>query len=256
MESIMINTNILYPSPNRNIIDAAGSFSIIEYVQDISTSVSEAQTAFFASQMNIRKRQVMATLNGTGIVLQSGAMQMTMGSIEAATNIKGAGDMVKKLVGSKVTGESVIKPRYSGYGLLVTEPTYRYILLEDVANWNGQMIIDDGLFLACESTVDLGVVARSTLSSAVLGNEGLFNTVLKGAGIVALESPVPREELIEVVLENDVLKIDGNMAIAWSGSLKFTVERTTKTLIGSAASKEGLVNVYRGSGRVLIAPVS
>ena len=45
------------------------------------------------------------------------------------------------------------------------------------------------------------------------------------------------------------------MAIAWSDSLKFTVERSTKTLVGSAVSGEGLVNVYRGTGRVLIAPV-
>jgi hypothetical protein len=35
------------------------------------------------------------------------------------------------------------------------------------------------------------------------------------------------------------------MAIAWSASLEFTVERTTKTLVGSAASGEGLVNVYQ-----------
>ena len=37
--------------------------------------------------------------------------------------------------------------------------------------------------------------------------------------------------------------------------LDFTVERSGKTLVGSAASGEGLVNVYRGTGRVLLAPV-
>ena len=56
-------------------------------------------------------------------------------------------------------------------------------------------------------------------------------------------------------LENDVLKIDGNMAIAWSDSLDFTVERSGKSLIGSAASGEGLVNVYRGTGKVLMCPL-
>ena len=46
------------------------------------------------------------------------------------------------------------------------------------------------------------------------------------------------------------------MAIAWSGSLDFTVERSGKSLdFGSAASGEGLVNVYRGTGKVLMAPV-
>ena len=60
---------------------------------------------------------------------------------------------------------------------------------------------------------------------------------------------------MEITLDNDVLKVDGNMAIAWSGSLEFTVERSGKTLVGSAASGEGLVNVYRETGRVLLAPV-
>ena len=94
-----------------------------------------------------------------------------------------------------------------------------------------------------------------TLSSAVLGQEGLFNTALSGEGVVVLESPVPAEELIVVDLKDDVLKIDGNMAIAWSNTLKFTVEKTTKSLVGSAASGEGFVNVYRGTGRVMLAPV-
>jgi len=58
-----------------------------------------------------------------------------------------------------------------------------------------------------------------------------------------------------IVKGNDVLKVDGNFAIAWSGSLEFTVERSGKTLIGSAASGEGLVNVYRGTGKVLMAPI-
>ena len=66
---------------------------------------------------------------------------------------------------------------------------------------------------------------------------------------------VPREELIAIDLENDTVKIDGSYAIAWSAGLQFTVERTTKTLVGSAASGEGLVNVYRGTGRILMAPV-
>ena len=91
-------------------------------------------------------------------------------------------------------------------------------------------------------------------SSAVAGKEGLFNLCLSGSGIAILESPVPRDELIEFNLQDDEVKIDGNMAIAWSNSLKFTVERSSKSLMGSAVSGEGLVNVYRGTGRILMAP--
>ena len=117
------------------------------------------------------------------------------------------------------------------------------------------VVLDDGLFLACESQLSLKAVMRSNLSSAVAGGEGLFNLGISGNGVLAIESACPREELIEITLENDVLKVDGNFAIAWSNSLEFTVERSGKTLIGSAASGEGLVNVYRGTGKVLLAPV-
>ena len=122
--------------------------------------------------------------------------------------------------------------------------------------WNGSVVLDDGLFLACESSLKQKAVMRSNFSSAVAGNEGLFNLGVQGNGVLCLESPCPKEELIEIELENDVIKIDGNMAIAWSGSLEFTVERSGKSLVGSAASGEGLVNVYRGTGKVLLAPVS
>ena len=118
------------------------------------------------------------------------------------------------------------------------------------------MTIEDGMFLACDANVKSKVVARKNLSSAVLGSEGLFNLSLQGNGVAALESNVPEDELIEVILENDELKIDGNLAVCWSSNLEFTVERSTKTLVGSAISGEGLVNVYRGTGRVLMCPVA
>ena len=90
--------------------------------------------------------------------------------------------------------------------------------------------------------------------SSLLGGKGLFNLSLVGKGFCALESFVPREELFEFTLENDVVKIDGNMAVCWSGTLDFTVERSSKSLLGSMVNGEGLVNVYRGTGKILMAP--
>ena len=206
--------------------------------------------------MNVRRRQVICDVSKANITLLAGAMQWMVGDVKATTGIKGVGDLFGKAVRGKVTGESAIKPEYTGTGTLVLEPTFKHLLLVDVAEWNGSIVLDDGLFLACDAQLKHKAVMRSNFSSAVAGNEGLFNLGIVGNGILCLESPVPREELVEITLDNDVLKIDGNMAIAWSGSLDFTVERSGKSLIGSAASGEGLVNVYRGSGKVLLAPVS
>ena len=237
-------------------LESRGAFTVVEYLWDLSVSPSSAQTAYYCNEMNVRKRQVICDLSKASITLQAGAMQWTAGNVNATTGLKGVGDLFGKAVRGKVTGESAIKPEYTGDGILVTEPTYRYILLEDLNDWNGSIVLDDGLFLASESTLKHKAVMRSNFSSAVAGGEGLFNLGLTGSGVVCLESNSPREELIEITLQNDVLKIDGNMAIAWSGSLEFTVERSGKTLLGSAASGEGLVNVYRGTGKVLLAPVA
>lgn len=252
----MVSTNIFAQSETRNIVSRLGCFSVLEYARDISVRPETAQTAYFMGKMGVRKRQVIASLNQEGVILQAGAMQMTTGDVSINTNVQGAGDLLKKFVGSKVTNESAIKPRYHGTGLVVFEPTYKYILLEDLAKWNGAVTIEDGLFLACSDTVQMKVTSRANLSSAALGGEGLFNNTLYGTGIAVLESPVPAEELLVFDLQNDCLKIDGNMAIAWSQTLQFTVEKSTRSIMGSAASGEGLVNVFRGTGRVLVAPVA
>ena len=232
-----------------------GPFTVVEYQRDLSVLPMDAQLAYYCNEMNVRKRQVICDLSKANITLQAGAMQWMVGNVNATTGIKGVGDLFSKAMRGKVTGESAIKPEYTGDGLLVLEPTYKHIILMDVAEWNGSVVLDDGMFLACDSNLKHKAVMRSNLSSAEAGGEGLFNLGVMGEGVLCLESQCPREELVEITLHNDVLKIDGNMAVAWSGSLEFTVERSGKSLIGSAASGEGLVNVYRGSGKVLMAPV-
>ena len=238
------------------VLGNLGAFTVIQYERDLSVTPVTAQNAFFSAQMNVKRRQLVCDLSKGAVTVQSGAMQWMVGNVNATTGLHGVGDLFGKAIRGKVTGESAIKPEYTGTGKLVLEPTYKYLLLMNTEEWGGSVVLEDGLFLACESTLKQKAVMRSNISSAVAGGEGLFNLSLNGTGTFCIESNCPREELIEIVLDNDVVKIDGNMAIAWSGSLEFSVERSGKTLIGSAASGEGLVNVYRGTGKVLLAPVA
>lgn len=238
------------------ILAEQGPFQVIEYQRDLSVTPNSAITAFYCSQMNVKKRQVVCDLQQANITIQAGAMQWMLGDVKATTGLKGVGDFLSKTMRGSVTGESAIKPEYTGSGILVLEPTYKHLILMDVADWGGSIVLDDGLFLACDSQLKHKAVMRSNFSSAVAGGEGLFNLSLNGNGVCCLECACPKEELIEVTLQNDVLKIDGNYAIAWSGSLDFTVERSGKSLLGSAASGEGLVNVYRGTGKVLMMPTA
>ena len=243
---------------NRKFIKSIGNFHVLEYMQDASVSPMNAMNEYFMSKMGVRRRQVVIDIDKDhSAIIQAGAMQWMGGNVQATSGVKGIGDLLGKAIKGAVTKETAVKPEYVGEGCLVLEPTYKYIILADIGKWGpAGMTIEDGMFLACDANVNSKVVARKSLSSAVLGSEGLFNLSLHGNGVAALESNVPEDELIEVILENDELKIDGNLAVCWSSNLEFTVERSTKTLVGSAVSGEGLVNVYRGTGRVLMCPVA
>ena len=243
---------------NRKFAKSIGNFHVLEYVQDASVSPMNAMNEYFMSKMGVRRRQVVIDIDKDhSAIIQAGAMQWMGGNVRATSGVKGIGDFLGKAIKGAVTKETAVKPEYVGEGCLVLEPTYKYIILADIGKWGpAGMTIEDGMFLACDANVKSKIVARKNLSSAVLGSEGLFNLSLQGNGVAALESNIPEDELIEVILENDELKIDGNLAVCWSSNLEFTVERSTKTLVGSAVSGEGLVNVYRGTGRVLMCPVA
>lgn len=251
----MVKVKNLLENENIQIVEQQGNIRILEYVKDLSVRPDNAIMAYYASAMNVHKRQVLIELKNDAYTLSAGAMQWMAGNVRAVADVKGIGDFFGKAIKGAVTKESGVKPRYEGQGYLMLEPTYRHLFIENVANWDGGIVLEDGLFIACESKVEQKVIARSNLSSATLGNEGLFNLVLRGNGLAVLESPVPRAELVEVELVDDEIRIDGNHAICWSGSLDFRVEKSTKSLVGSAVSGEGLVNVYRGTGKVLMALV-
>lgn len=206
-QSLLNNTNV-------QVTSALGGMQVLEYVQDMSVSPSTSKLQYYMSRMNVNKRQLLLNLNGNGYTVQAGAMQWTAGQIQMESGVKGVGGFLSGMAKAAVTKETVAKPIYTGYGQVMLEPTYRHILLTNLQEWGGSVVLDDGLFLACDNTVTQKVVARSNLSSAVFGREGLFNLSLNGTGICALESIVPRNEIIEVVLDNDMMKIDGNMAIA------------------------------------------
>lgn len=250
----MFNIQNLTNNENIQVVNQLGPFQVLEHKYDLSVNPVTAMDAFYAAQMNVRRRQLLCHLSMAPVTVQAGAMQWMIGNVQANTGIKGVGDLLGKAFRGAVSKESTIKPEYVGDGMLCLEPTFKHLILMDLREWGGAVVLDDGLFLACDARIQQSISARSNLSSAIAGGEGLFNLALQGQGVVCLESGCPREELVEFELNNDCLKIDGNFAVAWSQSLQFTVERSTQSLIGSAASGEGLVNVYRGSGKVLMRP--
>lgn len=180
------------------ILKQMGPFTVVEYLRDLSVTPMTAEVSYFSNLMNVRKRQVICNLAVSPVTVQSGSMQWMIGNVNATTGIKGVGDLFSKAVRGKVTGESAIKPEYTGNGQMILEPTYKHIILLNLEEWNGSIVLDDGLFLACESKLQQKAVMRTNISSAIAGNEGLFNLGILGNGVLCIESPCPEEELIEI----------------------------------------------------------
>ena len=48
---------------NRKFVKTVNNFHVLEYIQDASVSPMNAQTEYFMSQMNVRRRQIVSTRN-------------------------------------------------------------------------------------------------------------------------------------------------------------------------------------------------
>lgn len=226
---------------------------ILEYQKLLGlTSTTMAQRVYFMEKQNIRVRQIALYLNNEKVTIERGAMSYFQGNLQMVSGVT-LGNAIGRFVRGAVTGEQMAQPEYTGTGMLVLEPSFKHFLVLQLAPGES-IIVDDGMFYCAQGSVTVRTVAQKNVSSALLGGETLFQQMLTGPGLVILESLVPMEEIDVIDLNNDVMKVDGNFAVLRSSTLEFTVERSAKTLVGSAVSGEGLVNVYRGTGQIWLAP--
>lgn len=252
-----------------NMSKAIGTRSNIEVIQSVSyngvkvdvleyqkllgvQNLNMVSKMWFMEQQNVKVRQLVAYINNDAVRIEAGAMSYFQGPLEMVSGVT-VSNAIGKMLKGKLTGESVAQPIYRGNGMLVLEPSFRHFIpfTLDVGE---TVIVDKGMFYLTSESVKVQAAIQKNLSSGLLGNEGWFQIALTGPGVVILECDVPICEIDIINLNNDVLKVDGSFAVLRSGSLEFSVERSAKTLIGSAVSGEGLVNVYRGTGQVWLAP--
>lgn len=218
-----------------------------------STNYNVAQALWFMHDANIRCRQLAIYILNSGVKIEAGAMSYFQGPLEMTTGINSAGKLVSQAFTSKLTGERLAMPEYKGSGILVLEPSFNHYFIGELEQGES-IIVDKGLFYAASTTVEVAPVIAGKASAALLGGEGIFQQKITGPGMIVLQLPVPMMEINKIRLNNDVLKVDGNFAVLRSAGIDFSVERSAKTLVGSAVSGEGLVNVYRGTGEVWLAP--
>jgi uncharacterized protein (AIM24 family) len=199
---------------------------------------------FYIKQQNLLN-YVEVILHNDSVRTEAGALRYYQGPIEMKSKMPSVGGFIK----SRLSGEKVFRPVFSGTGKLVLEPSFQEYYQLDLEDET--MILDRGAFWACDNEVEADIKVNK-ISTSVFSGEGLIQTVVKGRGTVIIQAPGP----IEVIdLRNDRLVVDGNFAVARSASLDFSVQQSSRSLLGTVTSGEILVNVLQGTGRVYLAPI-
>jgi uncharacterized protein (AIM24 family) len=192
-------------------------------------------------------RLVKVTLQNEMVRTESGALYYMRGPITMESKGPSVGGLFKALA----TGESIFRPTYTGTGELFLEPTFGGYHVFDVGGktW----ILEDGAYWASEAGVQVEAFREKALT-ALKSGEGFmdFQTKISGQGKVVVQAQGPVEPL---QLDKDKLVVDGKYVLAREASLSYSVQRATKSLLGSMTSGEGLVRSYEGSGMVLMAPM-
>ena len=237
-----------------NEMENDSKFQILQYENlEGATDIDTAFGLNIMKENGIKLKQIRILLDDSVVKLEAGALSYMKGDIISQQDkIGGVLGLGKKIISSKLTGESIFKPCYKGTGEIFLEPSFGHFALIELED--DEIIVGDGMFYACEDDVEVGITMQRNLSSSILGKEGLYHTKLSGSGIVALEIPVPESEIFKCVLIDDTLKVDGDFAILRTGNIEYSVEKSSKSIVGSLTSGEGFVNVYRGSGEVWLSP--
>jgi uncharacterized protein (AIM24 family) len=220
--------------------------------QDIPT----AEALFMANQAGIRLKHVRIRLHNATAILESGALYFMKGNIKIdakAGGSGGIGGIAKGLASKVLANETFFRPQYSGTGEIYLEPSFSHFITIKLQE-KQSLIVEKGMFFCSEGSVSVSVELNKAVSVGVLGGEGWFQTKVTGPGVCVLASPVPASEILCYELANETLQVDGNFALMRTESVKFSVKKSTRSLLGTVASGEGLLQTFEGSGKVWIAP--
>ncbi|MEI7668624.1 MAG: AIM24 family protein [Pseudomonadota bacterium] len=185
------------------------------------------------------------TLNNESVRVESGAGRYWRGNINMTNPMPSVGGMLK----SAITGNKIFRPVFEGTGTLMLNPRFHeFVEIELTGN---KVVLERGAYWASDMGIEVDAFVNS-MSAGLFSGEGFIQTAVSGVGKVIASSPGP----IEIVdLKNERLVLDGAVAVARSSGLKYSVQKSSRSLIGSMASGEGFVQVIEGTGRVFLSSV-
>ena len=258
------------PEPPFRVVETvtrgATTFELLEYgALAGSEPIGAVERLYALNRAGARLRQLRVRLTDDAVRTEPGALQFLKGHVtmESTTGAGGGlGGLMRGALAAARTGETVFKPLYRGRGELYLEPTFGHVWLAQLGReaLGGEALgaatvyADQGLFYCCEDGVQVSAHKVESFSARMAGGEGRYQTELTGSGVVAFRIPVPRSEVVAVDLDDETLQVDGSFALLRTGDVRFTVERAGGSLADAVTSGEGLLQTFRGTGRVWLAP--
>lgn len=198
--------------------------------------------------------QLGITLTGGGILLEPGALQYLHGKIETTVEKHEDKGFLSRALNSAGTGESAFATKFTGHGTIWTEPGRRNYIIGQIDG--DSLLLDDKAFYACSTGISLTTHRHSTVAGLFSGN-GLLQPKMSGAGVFAVEAPVPVEEIDIVELDGSQnLIVDGDFMLMYTADLKVEIGPLVKGLRNALRSGEGFVYKLSGRGSAWIMPTA
>ncbi len=190
------------------------------------------------------------TLNsGEKVKIERGSMVYHNGKIELQGKTNGG--VFKSLIRSAVSDESMFITEAIGIAnggeIGISPNTIGKIAAINCGDT--QWVINDGCFLACDTTIDTQISRSKSIGTALLGQSGgYFNMTTSGTGTMLVNGF--GDIMIHEVKHGETYVIDNGHAVAWEKSLNYNIS-VTSGLFGFK-SGEGLAITFTGQGKVLI----
>lgn len=198
--------------------------------------------------------QLGITLTGGGILLEPGALQYLHGKIETTVEKHEDKGFFSRALASAGTGESAFATKFTGHGTIWTEPGRRNYIIGQIDG--DALLLDDKAFYACSTGISLTTHRHATVAGLLSGN-GLLQPKMSGAGVFAVEAPVPVEEIDIVELDGSQnLTVDGDFMLMYTADLKVEIGPLVTGLRNALRSGEGFVYKLSGRGSAWIMPTA
>ncbi|HRD91662.1 MAG TPA: AIM24 family protein [Accumulibacter sp.] len=227
-------------------------FEILQYpALRGSADLAVAEKIVLLNQARIRLKMVRVTLDGGEVPIEPGALYFMKGRLRLESGL--AGGLAKSLLRKFATGETLFQSTIGGTGEVYLEPSFGHRAPFDLER--DAPVFDRGAFCCAGAGIAVSARLQKTLSGALFGGEGFFQTAAEGSGARVRQSPVPASELLTYDLAGgEKLSVDGNFAFARSASVQFQAEKSAKSWLQTATGGELLLQTFTGPGRVWLAP--